>query len=146
MKGRLSPFSLACGQKGFAMNVALNLPTTTAEKLDHLADLRNEIEMHRYSRESLVNTTLQSIADQLLSYDDLIESLQEQASEMESYVKSDVLSLGCSFKGSRLHAVWSKPRVSWDAKGLDGYAVANPAILAFRKEGEPSVSIREVKA
>lgn len=25
-------------------------------------------------------------------------------------------------------------RVSYDSKGLDGYAVANPAVLAFRKE------------
>jgi hypothetical protein len=38
-----------------------------------------------------------------------------------------------------------KGRVSWDGKSLDGYMAAHPEISAFRKEGEPSVSLRNVK-
>ncbi len=41
-------------------------------------------------------------------------------------------------------AIYSKGRMSWDGKRLDGYATAHPEILAFRSEGQPSVSIREV--
>jgi len=48
-------------------------------------------------------------------------------------------------KGRELEAVYVKGRISWDNKALDGYAAAHPEIGAFRKQGDPSVSIRGVK-
>ena len=48
-------------------------------------------------------------------------------------------------KGSLLHAIYAAGRASWDTKALEGYAVAHPEILQFKKVGEPSVSIREMK-
>jgi hypothetical protein len=43
--------------------------------------------------------------------------------------------------------VYGKPRVSWDNKGLEQYFKANDldAMERYRKEGAPSVSIRQVK-
>ena len=35
-----------------------------------------------------------------------------------------------------------KARVTWNSAGLDGYAIANPDILAFRTEKWPEPSIR----
>lgn len=58
-------------------------------------------------------------------------------------VKEMVIQNGASVKGNALQAVYTKGRVFWDPKGLDGYAVAHPEILYMRKEGEPSVSIRK---
>lgn len=63
---------------------------------------------------------------------------------LEAEIKADVLAGGKTVKGQFLMAVWSKGRVSWDTKALDGFAAAHPEIATFRKEGEPSVSIRKV--
>lgn len=41
-------------------------------------------------------------------------------------------------------AVYNKGRVSWDSSGLNGYMVAHPEITAFRKEGEPSITLRKI--
>jgi hypothetical protein len=57
-------------------------------------------------------------------------------------IKADVLAAGQSVTGAHLQAVWVKGRVSWDTRRLDGYAAAHPEITAFRKIGEPTVSIR----
>ena len=48
-------------------------------------------------------------------------------------------------RGANLHAVYSKPRTSWDTKGIAGFAVAHPEILAFQKIGNPSVRIQAVR-
>ena len=50
--------------------------------------------------------------------------------------------MGETVKGDHLQAVWSKGRASWDDKALMGYTKAHPELLEFRKQGEPSVSIR----
>lgn len=81
-------------------------------------------------------TELEAERDMLaLDLDDAIDTVTKD-------IKSTVLEHGQSVKATHLHAVWSKPRISWNNKGLDGYAIAHPEILAFRKEGRPSVSIR----
>ncbi len=59
---------------------------------------------------------------------------------LEKEIKQVVLAHGASVKGAHVHAVWSKPRVNWDARGLDRYAAQHPDVLAFRSEGEPSVA------
>ena len=74
--------------------------------------------------------------------DQLTMNLDESIMTLTANIKGAVLDLGKSVKATHLQAVWSKPRVSWDTKSLDGYAVAHPELFAFRKEGIPSVSIR----
>jgi len=60
-------------------------------------------------------------------------------------VKVAVAEHGETVKGRFLQAVYGKGRITWDAKSLDGYAVAHPELLGFRKEGQPSISIRSIK-
>jgi hypothetical protein len=64
--------------------------------------------------------------------------------ELEKEIKQVVLAHGASVKGAHVHAVWSKPRVNWDAHGLDRYAAQHPDVLVFRSEGEPSVALRKI--
>ena len=64
--------------------------------------------------------------------------------ELEKEIKQVVLSHGASVKGVHLHAVWSKPRVNWDSRGLDRYASQHPDVLVFRSEGEASVALRKI--
>lgn len=114
--------------------------------LDRLADIRAQIDVLNMKYDSERDAVLEPLRTEL----DQIESarnedvgeLQYQAGVIEDAVKREVLAIGSSVKGEGLSAVWSKPRVSWDTKKLDGYAAAHPEIEAFRKAGEPSVSIR----
>jgi hypothetical protein len=42
-------------------------------------------------------------------------------------------------------AVYANGRVTWDNKGLQAYAEWHPEVDKYKKVGEPSVSIREIK-
>ena len=72
------------------------------------------------------------------------EGVNANIANLESEIRASVLAAGISIRGEFLHAVFSKGRVSWDTRGLDGYAIAHPEITSFRKTGEPSVSIRKI--
>ena len=64
--------------------------------------------------------------------------------ELEQEIKQVVLAHGASVKGAHLHAVWNKPRVNWDSRGLDRYAAQHSDVLMFRSEGDPSVALRKI--
>ena len=78
-------------------------------------------------------------------FDPKIAELNQTKAILEAQIKEQVIIAGQTIKGSLHQFVFSKPRVSWDTKLLDGYAMAHPEILHFRKEGNPSVSVRGVK-
>jgi len=110
-----------------------------------------------------VLSMLESLADAQEKRNELAADIDRQISELRGIqaakcsevdqkiesltkgIKNSVLLLGESAKGSRLHAVYAKGRVTWDGKLLQGYAAAHPEIEAFKKIGEPSVSIRASK-
>ena len=71
-----------------------------------------------------------------------LQTGQAQTVSIETEIKQMVLQLGMSVKGSALQAVFTPGRISWDSKGIDGFAVAYPELLRFRSIGKPSVSIR----
>jgi phage host-nuclease inhibitor protein Gam len=73
------------------------------------------------------------------------EAVNENIAALEAEIKQAIIAHGASVKGSVFHAVFAKGRISWDTKSLEGYATAHPELLTFRKEGEPSVSIRVAK-
>lgn len=73
------------------------------------------------------------------------DAVASNIAELEAQIRTAVIESGTSVKGSILHAVYAKGRVSWDTKALDGYVKAHPELAEFRKEGEPSVSIRASK-
>ena len=62
---------------------------------------------------------------------------------VEKEIRQAVLALGTSVKGAHLHALDNKPRVNWDAKGLDRYAALHPDIVVLRSENDPSVALRK---
>ena len=72
-------------------------------------------------------------------------AVDENIAALTESIKAAVVSEGASVKGTFLHAVYSKPRVTWDSGKLEGLALAFPPLLEARKVGEPSVSIRDVK-
>ena len=78
-------------------------------------------------------------------HEDALNAAAEAYAAAEKAAKDAIAEHGESVKGQFLQAVWGKPRVTWDAKALDGYALNHPELFAFRKEGAPTVSIRAIK-
>jgi hypothetical protein len=119
-------------------------------QLDQLANLQAKADIIRLEfaqlRKQIIPQEIQAQLDDLdAEMETTLEPVNQAVSDLTETVKQNVIVTGASVKGTFLQAVYSKPRVSWDNKGLDGFMVAHPEIKAFRKEGEPSVSIRTVK-
>ena len=106
--------------------------------LKQLATLRDE-------RAQTAAALDEQIASLQQERDRLTKDINMDIKAVESEIREAVLGLGHTVKDDVLMAVWNKGRIKWDTKGLDGYAVANPEVGAFRSVGEPSVTIREVR-
>jgi len=124
----------------------VNIP----EELDRLANMQAERDVLAMTKQQLVDAIIAleikaQIAEVEAEFAPKLETVDAKIEAQTSIVKRLVLEIGDSVKGAFLHAVFAKGRVSWDTKALDGYAVAHPEIVAMRKVGDPSVSIRNIK-
>ena len=118
--------------------------------LEELAEIRAQIDLLNIDKQKQIDSVITDeqravIRDIEFEFSEKVEAAQANATELESKVKPLVVEHGKSVKSSRLQAVYMAGRVAWDTKAIDGYAINHPALFAFRKEGEPSVSIRAVK-
>lgn len=117
-------------------------------QLDQLSELMAQRDVmrldHQAQRDALIpediKTQLRDLEIEQLAQ---AQAIDANIAELETEIKRAVLAAGASVKGTRLHAVWVKGRVTFDSKYIEGYAIAHPELLAYRKEGEPSVSIRK---
>jgi hypothetical protein len=78
-------------------------------------------------------------------YNPLLDAAATRTANLESELRQEVLNFGATVKGSKLPFTYVRGRVSWDTESLDKYALSHPEIKAYRKEGAPSVSLRNVK-
>lgn len=120
------------------------------ERLDKMADIQSQLDAINLEKQALVDSILtpeirRQLADIDVEFSEKARVASENRMILEADIKAAVKELGTSVKGQFLHAVFAKGRVSWDTKGLDGYVVAHPELSQFRKEGEPSVSLRAAK-
>lgn len=120
------------------------------EALDMMAEIKAQIDLLNLDKRNALDSILTAeqrirMRDIEIEFGEKIEAANANYTELEVKVKPLVIDEGKSIKGNRLQAVYMKGRVVWDSSALDGYALSNPALFAFRKEGEPSVSIRAVK-
>jgi ABC-type phosphate transport system auxiliary subunit len=121
----------------------------TIQKLDKLAEMYAQQDVIRLDKQKLIDSILTDeikakIAEIEAEFKPQAEGLSQNISALESEVKTDVVTLGESVKGNVLHAVYAKGRITWDTKGLEGVLINQPELAKFRKEGDPSVSIRRV--
>ena len=120
------------------------------QKLDQLAEFQSARDVAMLEKQSLLDEIYTAeikarMAEIEAEFVGKTEAVNENIAALEAEIKQAVLAHGASVKGSFFHAVFAKGRVSWDTKSLDGYATAHPELLSFRKEGEPSVSLRVAK-
>lgn len=120
------------------------------ELLDRLAEYQSQRDSANLEKQALIDEVYtpeikQRMAEIEAEFAGKTETVNENIAALEAEIKQAVINHGASVKGSFFHAVFAKGRVSWDTKSLDGYATAHPELLTFRKEGDPSVSIRTAK-
>jgi len=77
--------------------------------------------------------------------DQATAELDAAIEQCRASVKTGVLDLGRTVKVDGWMATWNKPRVNWNTKVLDGFAVAHPELLNLRTIGEPTVTIRRTR-
>jgi len=85
-----------------------------------------------------------ALADIDLRFSPKLEILDNLIGRLEAQANESVLSEGKTVNGGSLQAVFTKGRVSWDSKKLDGMMIIIPELSQARKQGDPSVSIRKV--
>ena len=117
------------------------------ELLNEYTNNLAEIDLLNGERQTMIDKVITpEIKEQLENIDreidPVIEKFNARAAELADLIKAEVIAAGETISGEHHQAVYSKPRVSWNSKGLEGYAVAHPEILVFRTEGSPSVSLR----
>ncbi len=71
-----------------------------------------------------------------------LSALEAERNGVINEIKVGVTILQKRVDSAHFMAMPVSGRISWDSKGLNGYAVAHPEILQFRNIGEPSVVIR----
>lgn len=118
-------------------------------KLDELSEIQAAIDVARVDYEAKraeILRTIQAELDALdAEFEPLFEASRQRSAVLTDEIKQAVVQAGVSVKGAHLHAVYTKGRVTWDTKGLDKFALAHPEVSAYRKQGEPSVALRNVK-
>ena len=119
------------------------------QKLDTLAEYQAQRAYLELKKQELIDAVLTAeikakLADIDAEFSVQLASAETAIASIESEIKADVITAGATCKGANLQAVYTKGRITWDTKALDGYAAAHPEIQPFRKEGSPSVSIRKV--
>jgi hypothetical protein len=120
---------------------------TTEEKLNQLANYRAQLDVLNLQKQDAINGVLtpeiKAALDEIeAEFGQMSEGANGNIAALEAEIKEAVTAHGETVKSEFLMAVYNKPRVSWDTKGLDGYAVAHPEVKAFQSFGKPSVSIR----
>ena len=123
---------------------------TIIAKLNELSDVRAALDATRLDYEAKraeILKTVQAELDALTAeYQPLFDTSAERIATLTDEIKREVLNHGASVKGAHLQAVYSRGRVTWDTKGLDRYAVEHPEVMGFRKQGQPTVSLRSADA
>jgi len=117
-------------------------------KIEKYSDLAFGIDAISQEKQALIDQVLtpeikEKLAEIDAEFDPKVDEIAQQKSMLEAAIKQEILQAGRTIKGTYHSFVWSKPRVSWDTKALDGYAAAHPEIQQFRIEGSPSVSVRK---
>jgi len=124
-------------------------PAEIVKKLDSISALKTVSESYRSQLSALIEQAfrdnpelLQEKMDIQQAQDEVVVKLGELTKEV--IAAALVLEGKVPLKGAKLQAVFSRGHVTWDNKALAGYALANTEILALKKTGKPSVSLRAV--
>ena len=117
------------------------------ELLDEYSDNLYGIDKLNSDKQALIDSVLTPEIKEKLNeieaeFAPKIEELNQRNQALIDTIKGEVLAAGQTISGKYHQAVYVKGRVSWNTKALDGYVAAHPELAQFRKEGDPSVTIK----
>lgn len=121
----------------------------TVEMLDKLAEYQAQRTLIELDKQKAIDSILtyevrNALADIEFEFEGKYAGVDAKIAELTEQVKQAVIENGESAKGSFLHAVYAKGRVSWDSRKLEGLMMVIPQVAEARKIGDPSVSIRKI--
>ena len=116
--------------------------------LDQLAVSRQKLEDLQAKKSQKINEVMREIQPKIKEIDedfaDTENSLRSDVETLEKEIREATISSAVSVKGKFLHSVYNKGRITWDTKGLEGFAKAYPEVKDFKKEGAPFITIRPI--
>jgi len=117
-----------------------------ANQLDRLANFMAQRDVLNLHKKELIDQVLtpeiKARLDEIeAEFTGKLETVEANITALEEEIRQTALKHGTSVRGTFLQVVWHKGRVSWDTRSLDDYAATHPEISAFRKQGDPYVSI-----
>ena len=119
------------------------------ERLEELENIQAQKDLLAIKKQELIDSVItDAIKAQISEIEDEFEpqekAVNDKRAEIESLVKSEVVQLGETVKGTMYQAVYVKGRTKWNDTGLMQYLSVHPEIAYLRTIGDPSVSIRKV--
>lgn len=121
MTAKENEYKEAAAKRGAEIHAAAQ--AQTAQVYADLAQRKKEIESEFFGKTQAV--------------DENIKALEAEIREKTKAAKHTV-------KGKYFSAIYVKGRVTWNTESLDKYADQHPEVAYFRKEGEPSITLRKV--
>ena len=116
------------------------------QKLERLAQLHAAADLARMDYEARRAEVMQKVREELdaleAEFEPALDAAEANRAALEAEIRNDVLLRGESLRGGMYQAIYMKGRVSWDAIGMNEYARDHPEVLRFRKESQPSVTLR----
>jgi len=118
------------------------------ELLDQLDDYKIGVDMLSREKARLIDEAIPpevkaTLADIEAEFRDKLLELNTEIEQLEIILKHSAVQIEETIKSDTMMVVYSKPRATWDTKGLEGYMVAHPEIEQFRKTSAMgSASIR----
>jgi len=121
----------------------------TKEKLAKLENMMFQRESIELQKRELIQQTIPQEVRIILNdieaeFAGQLEAVDKNIALVQSELKAEIVGQGESIKGSFVHAIYTKPRVTWDTGLLEGMAVLIPDINKCKKFSEPSVSFRKI--
>jgi hypothetical protein len=122
-------------------------PNEAIEKYTEVVLKKSDLE---HKKQELVDKVITpeikaQLADIDAEFAEVEAMLNREAEDLANVVKDAVIATEQTVRGTTHMAVYSKPRVSWDTKMLDGLALVLPQVNEAKTIGQPSVSIRLIK-
>jgi hypothetical protein len=121
---------------------------TVAAKLERLSNLRSAADVTQLDYDAKRLEILKKVQSELdaleLEYGPIIDSVQENISDLENEIRTDVLLHGETVSGGTYRAIYTRGRISWDNQGMEKFAERHPEVLQFRRQGAPVVTLRAI--
>lgn len=118
--------------------------------LDQLAEIYHKLDLlnldYTTRRQEILSPEIRSALSELdAEFLQTKDGAEVNIADLKSKIEVLAKEHGASVAGQYMRATFIKGKVTWDTKALDGYMIAEPALAAFRKEGDPFIRIEFIK-